>query len=170
MQLKHHTFRPITNNLFIYPEIFDYYRNGLFAQEFKKRNLRLFIGEVLDENILYTVINGPEANFNSLELQVSNYYFASATARVLDHYGCPASDDVQDWKRLFGQIIADGQVRAPSRYLVNNLLENGVTINNVWRYRINYRLSFITNKVAPASFGVSHAMDRPIWKLVVTPP
>ncbi|KAH6653227.1 Alpha/Beta hydrolase protein [Truncatella angustata] len=163
MELKHHTFRPVTDNLFVRDGIFEYYRDGSFAREFKRRNLRLFIGEVRDEDTLYAVTNGPDASVESLQLQISNYYPPSTTTRLIGYYGSPASESKQDWQRLFGQIIADGQVRAPSRYLVSNLLENEVDINNVWRYLIAYRLSFITDKVAPVSFGVSHAMDRPIW-------
>lgn len=166
MKLKHHTFRPVTDNLFILDGIFQYYHDGSFAREFKRRNLRLFIGEVRDEDTLYAVTNGPDANIDSLRLQISNYYPPSATARLIEHYGPPASESKQDWQRLFGQIIADGQVRAPSRHLVSNLLGNGVEITNVWRYLIAYRLSFITDKVAPITLGVSHAMDRPIWKSV----
>ncbi|KAH8669160.1 Alpha/Beta hydrolase protein [Xylariales sp. PMI_506] len=168
MELNHHTFRPVTDDLFIHPGIFDYYRDGSFAREFKNRGLKLYIGEVRDEDTLYAVTNGPESNVASLELQLSNYYPKSTTSRLLEHYKCPSSDDRQEWQSLFGRIVADGQVRAPSRHLANNLLQNGVDINNVWRYLIAYRLSFITDKVAPASFGVSHAMDRPIWNYSIT--
>ncbi|BCR99630.1 uncharacterized protein AKAW2_41313A [Aspergillus luchuensis] len=163
MKLKYHTFRPVTDGVFIHPGVFDYYRNGSFAAEFKRRGLRLFIGEVRDENTLYAVTNGPEANLESLKLQVSNYYSPATTNRLLRHYVLPDSTDKQEWQSVFGQIIADGQVRAPYRFLVNNLLEHGVDLKDVWRYLIAYRLSFITEKVAPASFGVSHSMDRPIW-------
>ncbi|GKZ72316.1 hypothetical protein AnigIFM60653_006407 [Aspergillus niger] len=163
MKLKHHTFRPVTDGIFIHPGVFDYYRNGSFAAEFKKRGLRLFIGEVRDENTLYAVTNGPEANVESMKLQVSNYYSPATTDRLLRHYALPDSTDKQEWQSVFGQIIADGQVRAPYRFLVNNLLEHGVDLKDVWRYQIAYRMSFITEKVAPASFGVSHSMDRPIW-------
>ncbi|KAE8155306.1 Alpha/Beta hydrolase protein [Aspergillus avenaceus] len=163
MKLKHHTFRPVTDGVFIHPGIFEYYRDGSFAAEFKRRGLRLFIGEVLNEETLYAVTNGPQANKESLELQVSNYYSPSTTSRLLQHYPIPDSDRKKDWEAVFGQIVSDGQVRAPSRFLVHNLLQHGVDIKNVWRYLIAYRLSFITEKVAPASFGVSHAMDRPIW-------
>ncbi|OOF93262.1 hypothetical protein ASPCADRAFT_517424 [Aspergillus carbonarius ITEM 5010] len=163
MKLQHHTFRPVTDGVFIHPGIFHYYRDGSFAQEFKKRSLRLFIGEVRDENTLYAVTNSPEPNLESLKLQVSNYYSPATTDRLLRHYALPDSPDQHDWQSVFGQIIAEGQVRAPSRFLVNNLVEHGVNIEDVWRYLIAYRLSFITEAVAPASFGVSHAMDRPIW-------
>ncbi|KAL4871657.1 hypothetical protein BDV12DRAFT_17853 [Aspergillus spectabilis] len=163
MNLKHHTFRPVTDGVFIHPGIFNYHRVGSFAREFKRRNLRILIGEVLNEETLYAVTNGPDASLESLEAQISNYYSPSTTARLLQHYPLPSSNQNQDWEAVFGKIVSDGQVRAPSRFLVNNLLENGVDIRDVWRYIIAYRLSFITDKVAPASFGVSHAMDRPFW-------
>ncbi|KAL2852397.1 Alpha/Beta hydrolase protein [Aspergillus pseudoustus] len=163
MHLKHHTFRPVTDGIFIHPKIFDYHRDGSFAREFKRRGLRILIGEVLNEETLYAVTNGPEASRESLETQVSNYYSPSTTSRLLQHYPLPISDKKQDWEAVFGRIISDGQVRAPSRFLVHNLLENGVDVKDVWRYIVAYRLSFITDKVAPSSFGVSHAMDRPFW-------
>ncbi|PYI00327.1 alpha/beta-hydrolase, partial [Aspergillus sclerotiicarbonarius CBS 121057] len=163
MKLQHHTFRPVTDGVFIHPGIFDYYRDGCFAEEFKRRGLRLLIGEVRDENTLYAVTNSPEPNLTSLKLQVSNYYSPATTDRLVQHYALPDSHEKHEWQSVFGQIIADGQVRAPSRFLVQNLLEHGVNLQDVWRYLIAYRLSFITEAVAPASFGVSHAMDRPIW-------
>ncbi|KAF4470369.1 triacylglycerol lipase II precursor [Fusarium albosuccineum] len=168
MELQNHTFRPVTDNLFIHSGIFEYYRDGSFAAEFKKRDLRLFSGEVLDEDTLYAVTNPPDPNVSSLRLQVSNYYPPKTTDRLLDYYQLPQSDDKKQWQQLFGRITADGQVRAPSRYLVDNLIRNGVEVANVWRYLIAYPLSFITEQVAPASFGVSHAMDRPIWNYSIT--
>ncbi|KAI9924183.1 hypothetical protein ASPWEDRAFT_136873 [Aspergillus wentii DTO 134E9] len=163
MKLKHHTFRPVTDGVFIHPGIFEYYRDGSFAEEFKKRGLRIYIGEVANEETLYAVTNGPEANIESLQLQVTNYYPPSTTDRLLQSYAFPKSENKNDWEAVFGRIVSDGQVRAPSRFLVDNLVQHGVDIHDVWRYFIAYRLSFITDKVAPPSFGVSHAMDRPFW-------
>ncbi|CAG7564443.1 unnamed protein product [Fusarium equiseti] len=168
MELKNHTFRPVTDDLFIHSGIFDYYRNGSFAREFKKRDLKLLIGEVKDEDTLYAVTNPPDPNVASLRMQISNYYPAHVTDRLLKHYSLSQSKDKQAWQKIFGRIVADGQVRAPSRYLVDNLVNHGVDIKNVWRYLIAYRMSFITDDVAPASFGVSHAMDRPIWNYSIT--
>ncbi|KAM3086195.1 hypothetical protein ACMFMG_000332 [Clarireedia jacksonii] len=167
LKLKHHTFRPITDGSFIKPRIMEYHRNGSFAQEFKKRCFKLLIGEMLNEETLYAVTNGPEANVDSLKLQVSNYYAPATTDRVLKHYNLPSTDKKTDWQTVFGNIIADGQVRAPSRFLVNSLYANGVPVEDIWRYRIAYRLSFITDKVAPMSFGVAHAMDKPLWNFSI---
>ncbi|RAL14676.1 carboxylesterase [Aspergillus homomorphus CBS 101889] len=163
MKLEHHTFRPVTDGVFIQPGIFDYFQDGSFAAEFKRRGLRLLIGEVRDENTLYAVTNSPRPNVESFRLQVQNYYSPATTERLLRHYELPSTDTTEEWQAVFGHLIADGQVRAPSRFLIKNLLEHGVDIQDVWRYLIAYRLSFITDNVAPASFGVSHAMDRPIW-------
>lgn len=63
-----------------------------------------------------------------------------------------------------GNIVADVQVCAPSRSLVNSLFKHGVDMNNLWRYQISYRLSLIDEKAAPLSIGVAYAMDKPLWK------
>lgn len=166
LDLKNHTFRPVTDGNFIHPDMHQYHTDGSFAAEFKKRKLRLLIGEVLNEEILYTAYNGPEPNIESLRLQISNYYAPSTTERILQHYPLPTSTEKKDWTNLFGIVISDGQVRAPSRFLVNSLLTHGVSIRGVWRYRVAYRLSFIDGKVAPRSYGVAHGMDKPLWKYV----
>lgn len=162
--LKNHTFRPVTDGLFIYPGFTEYHNSGEFAKQFKKRKLRILIGEVLNEETLYATYNSPEPNLESLRMQVSNYYAQGTTARILDSYKLPSGSDPTEWKSLFGHIIADGQVRAPSRWLVNCLSNHGVPLQDIWRYQISYRLSFISEKVAPLSWGVSHAMDKPFWK------
>jgi carboxylesterase type B len=164
--LKNHTFRPVTDELFIFNGFTDYNHSGAFAEEFKKRNLRIFIGEVLNEETLYATYNNPEPNLESLRLQVSNYYAPETTDRVIKSYKLPTTEDRNEWNTLFGNIIADGQVRAPSRWLVNCLSNHGVPLRDIWRYRIAYRLSFITDKVTPLSFGVAHATDKPFWKCV----
>lgn len=167
MKLKHHTFRPVTDSSFIQPGMIDYHRSGEFAKEFKRRNFKILIGEMLNEETLYAATNGPEANEESLRLQVSNYYAPATTSRVLKHYKLPTTEEKDEWTALYGHIISDGQVRAPSRFLVNSLFSNGVGVENIWRYKISYRLSFITDAVAPRSFGVAHAMDKPLWNFSI---
>lgn len=164
MKLKHHTFRPVTDGVFIRPQIFDYYCDGSFAREFKRPGLRILIEEMLNEEKLYAATNGPGASRKSLELQVSNYYSPSTTSRLLQNFSLPTSTEKKGWEAVPGHIISDGQVRAPSRFLVENLLSHGVDIKDMRRYLVAYRLSFIKPQVAPESFGVSHGMDRPFWK------
>lgn len=164
MKLRNHTFRPVTDDDFIHDGMLEYFQTGAFAAEFKRRGLRLLISEMRNEESLYGATNPPEASCESLQLQISNYYAPEVTARLLEHYDVPTSNDKKDWQTVFGKIVSDGQVRAPSRFLIDTLVQHGVSIRDIWRYLIAYRLSFITDKVAPASFGVTHAMDKPLWK------
>ncbi|KAK7227901.1 hypothetical protein V2G26_000071 [Clonostachys chloroleuca] len=167
-KLKQHTFRPVTDNLFIHSGMIEYLQSNSFADEFKSRHYRLLIGEVTNEETLYSTYNSPtDPNIDSLKLQVMNYYAPDVTDRVIDCYPLPTSPDLEAWKQLFGNIVSDGQVRAPSRALVKHLVANGVDLRDVWRYQIAYRLSFIDETVAPMSFGVAHAMDKPFWNFSI---
>lgn len=166
--LRSHTFRPVTDDLFFHAGMYDYLRSpsGLAAEFRRRRGFRLLVGEVANEETLYATYNSPAApTRDALRAQLENYYAPELTARILDTYALPAPGaGLDEWKRCFGRIVSDGQVRAPSRVLVRALLEGGVPLDRVWRYHIAYRLSFITDKVAPIDFGVAHATDRPIWK------
>ncbi|CAI7587783.1 unnamed protein product [Penicillium glandicola] len=166
-KLDNHTFRPVTDELFIFNGFSNFHKTGAFAKQFRERRLRVLIGEVLNEETLYATYNAPDPNLDSLRLQVSNYYSPETTDRILASYRLPTTEDPAEWKTLFGNIIADGQVRAPSRWLVHSLYEHGVPLRNIWRYRVAYRLSFITEKVAPLEYGVSHAMDKPFWNFAI---
>ncbi|KAL4738452.1 Alpha/Beta hydrolase protein [Aspergillus similis] len=127
--LKNHTFRPVTDDRFIHQGMAEYLASREFTSAFKASKARLLIGEVLNEETLYSTYNGPsEPTIEALRTQV----------------------------------------RAPSRALVSNLVANGVDLADIWRYHIAYRLSFIDERVAPISFGVAHAMDKPFWKYVVS--
>lgn len=163
--LKNHTFRPVTDDLFFHADFIAYIEGGKFASEFKKRGMRLLIGEVSNEDTLYAQYRSPEeGTIEALRLQTSNYYAPATTDRVLGQYKLPGSTDVAEWKTLFGHLIADGQVLAPSRCFVDALHRNGVAVSDIWRYRIGYRLSFITEKVAPLSYKITHSMDKSFWK------
>jgi len=163
--LNYHTFRPVTDGNFIKPGLIEYHKDGKFAEEFKKRGLKLLVGEMLNEETLYAATNPPKSpDIKSLELQLENYYAPDVVKRVVKYYGVPKTVNIEDWTHLFGRIVSDGQVRAPIRSLVDSLIKHNVDIDDIWRYRISYRLSFINESVVPKSFGVAHAMDKPIWK------
>ncbi|KAK9772251.1 putative Alpha/Beta hydrolase protein [Seiridium cardinale] len=123
---------------------------------------------LLNEEALYATYNAPkEPNLAALRRQICNYYAPSTTYRIIEQYSLPNTEGLSEWRVIFGSIMADGQVRAPSRGLVHNLARHGILITDIWRYRVAKRLSFITEKVAPASFGVSHAMGKPWWNFSI---
>ncbi|KAK4546513.1 hypothetical protein LTR36_001730 [Oleoguttula mirabilis] len=167
-ELTNHTFRPATDDTFIHSGLMEYLRSEAFANKFKAKGYRMLIGEVANEETLYSTYNSPsEPNVEALKAQISNYYAPQVTERLLQHYQLPKSSDLQDWKDLFGHIVSDGQVRAPSRTLVKSLALNGVAIRDLWRYQVAYRLSFIDETIAPLSFKVAHACDKPFWNFSI---
>lgn len=186
-KLQNHTFRPITDKILVHNGMIEYVNSASFATDFKNAGFRLLSCEVLNEETLYSTYNSPtQPNEDSLRIQISNYYSPAVTERVLEFYNLPVSEGLEEWQKLFGKhhatvsikyhfkvsfddsitgtIVADGQVRAPARSMVKSLADNGVSIRDTWRCQVAYRLSFITEKIAPSSFGVAHAMDKPFWK------
>lgn len=102
--LKNHTFRPITDDLFIHSGMIEYLQSKNMATEFTSRRYRILIGEVRNEETLYSTYNGPtQPTIESLRLQVSNYYAPDAVDRVLQRYRLPESTQLEDWQNLFGK-------------------------------------------------------------------
>ncbi|KAG7087451.1 hypothetical protein E1B28_013417 [Marasmius oreades] len=175
MTLSAHTFRPIRDGCFFPLNLFDRFLAGDFGREFKARQLQLLIGEVRDEETLYRQTNPPH-DLETLYIEVGNYYSPPVTRMMVDAYlnrkvhkeGAHPDPDpkIDFWKKIFGDIISDGQVRAPTRLLVRQLVGAGVPLSSIRRYMINWRPSFVDSQ-APKELGVSHALDRPIWNFSV---
>lgn len=103
-QLKQHTFRPVTDDLFIHSGMVEYLKSKDIAEEFTNRGWRILIGEVRNEETLYSTYNGPtEPTLESLRLQVSNYYAPEVADRVIKRYELPDSTELKDWQNLFGK-------------------------------------------------------------------
>ena len=102
--LKNHTFRPITDDLFVRSEMMEYLQSSDFAKDFQSRGFRLLIGEVRNEETLYSTYNPPAVpNLDALKLQVANYYAPDVTDRVLQCYSPPNSKKLEDWQKYFGE-------------------------------------------------------------------
>lgn len=102
-KLKNHTFRPITDELFLHSGMTEYLEGRQFADDFTSRGYKVLIGEVLNEETLYSAYNSPkEPTLDALRLQVNNYYAPDVTERVLKRYSLPTSEKLEDWQRVFG--------------------------------------------------------------------
>jgi carboxylesterase type B len=103
-KLQTHTFRPVTDNIFIHDGMIEYVNSSSFATDFKNAGFRLLSCEVLNEETLYSTYNSPtQPNRDSLRIQISNYYSPAVTDRVLEFYDLPTSKDLQEWQKLFGK-------------------------------------------------------------------
>lgn len=104
--LKNHTFRPVTDEIFLHSGMIEYLQSKEFAEEFNRRGYKILIGEVRNEETLYSSYNAPsEPTVEALKLQVSNYYAPQVTDRVIHQYKLPVSDKLEDWQRTFGETL-----------------------------------------------------------------
>lgn len=102
--LKNHTFRPVTDDIFVRSGMIEYLQSKEFADEFKSRGYKILIGEVRNEETLYSSYNAPtEPTIDALKLQVSNYYAPQVTDRAIQEYKLPTSNKLEDWQKTFGE-------------------------------------------------------------------
>ncbi|KAM0748013.1 alpha/beta-hydrolase, partial [Meredithblackwellia eburnea MCA 4105] len=164
MDLRMHTFRAVTDDVFVHPDTFARICNGHFAEEVKKRGISILIGEVEREEGLYREINHP-TSAQDLMVQLYNYYPKNVVDKIVPFYEMPKDDaGVEEVKEAYGLITADGQVYASERLLIRALVNGGVDPQHILRYRIQWLASFMP-EYSPPSRGVAHAFDTPLWWL-----
>jgi len=173
---KIHTFRGVTDEEMIPSDLVSKIRSGAFATRFKKRGMRILLGEAETEEVLYALTNPPTSSSTDDMLRgLNNYYALPVCESLLSLYNSEGStadsrvksalsqdNDVEKAKQLFGLITSDVQVRAPIRVLSKALFDGGVSPENILRYRVAFRPE-CTDKVYPRSFGVTHAADGVSW-------
>ncbi|TYJ55876.1 hypothetical protein B9479_003399 [Cryptococcus floricola] len=169
MTIEQFTFRTVQDGHF-FPTSQTWLFDGKFANEFKRRDMAMIIGEVKDEETLYRS-EFDVSDESKLLIAVNQYYAQSICRQMIDLYlhqkikepfQHPDPDPtVDNLVKVLGDIISDGQVRAPSRSLTRQLRDAGVPLESVNRYIISW-VPELVMKYAPKAFGVTHAMDRPI--------
>lgn len=171
-----HTFRGVTDDEMIPSDLVSNIRSGAFAARFKKRGMRILLGEAETEEVLYALTNPPSSSSSEDMLRgLNNYYAAPVCESLLSLYttegpsadsrinsALAQKDDAEKAKRLFGLITSDVQVRAPIRVLSRALFDGGVSPEHILRYRVAFRPE-CTDQVYPRSFGVTHAADGVSW-------
>ena len=173
-KLKMHTFRTSTDDSFLSSKFLQTLHDGSFARLLAEHGVRLILGEVRDEALLYKLINPPSSH-NDLRVQLGNYYPQHVVDKLLsltDVYDIPtdrdaASEEVKErYRDVFARIVADMQVHASERGLTRCLVapQGDGPAPEVVRYRIAWRAKGLDQQIAP-DVGVCHAADTPIWWL-----
>ncbi|WVR08392.1 hypothetical protein IAU60_005447 [Kwoniella sp. DSM 27419] len=169
MTIKQFTFRQVQDGVF-FPTTRTWLYDGQLAKEFKKRDMALYIGETMDEETLYRSTFNLQ-NVADIRHGLVQYYSESVGDKMIDlylrqkikePYGHPDPDPtIGPFAKVFGDIVSDGQVRAPSRSLARQLRDAGVPLEHVSRYIVAWTPQLVKD-YCPRNFGVTHAMDRPI--------
>jgi carboxylesterase type B len=137
VKLKNPIFRATLDNAFISKDVFKYVYSGELARRFCQRKMKLLIGEVEHEEIIYGL--GAPTDQAELLPRLLNYYRLSLSRALIDHY----MKRNQDISEMYTRIITDVQVRAATRAFSQALVEGGVSKNDVFRYRISLPINGI---------------------------
>ena len=172
-ELKLHTFRTCTDNDFVSTNFLQDLHNGNFTAKVAEGGVRIIVGEVADEALLYKLVN-PPTDRDGLKLQLRNYYPNHVVDKLLtlNHvYDIPQEDlssseeTKEAYRDVFARMVADLQVHASIRGLARILLspaDEGKKTPELLRYRVAWRAKGLDGYLAPA-VGVCHAADTPIW-------
>jgi carboxylesterase type B len=162
MKLKTPTFRAVLDNAIISKDIFQWIYSGELARRFKSRGMKLLIGEVEHEEVMYAI--GAPNTTEGLLPSLFNYYRSSVAKALVDHY----TGSHPDVERMYTGIVTDVQVRATTRAFSKALVDGGVPIKDVLRYRISLPIR-AEDEQLPAAHAdrfrgkVPHAFDFLHW-------
>ncbi|KAJ4034291.1 hypothetical protein NW756_014030 [Fusarium oxysporum] len=160
-RMKRHTFRAGTDGDFVNASFLADINSGEFGKLLANQGVDIMLGEVADEATLYRMVN-PASDYDSLVVQLSNYYPEKVTKALLQYYTLPTTvADKDEWADIGSIIIGDCQVHATIRGFTASLLKT-MPEERVLRYRISWRAKALDNWLQP-SIGMCHASDIPIW-------
>ncbi|PNP76819.1 hypothetical protein FNYG_09835 [Fusarium nygamai] len=160
-RMKRHTFRAGTDGDFVNASFLADINSGEFGKLLANQGVDIMLGEVADEATLYRMVN-PASDYDSLVVQLSNYYPEKVTKALLQYYTLPTTGTNKDeWADIGSIIIGDCQVHATIRGFTASLLKT-MPEERVLRYRISWRAKALDNWLQP-SIGMCHASDIPIW-------
>jgi carboxylesterase type B len=165
--MENHTFRAGTDDDFIPSNFLASIHDGSFTDLLSRHDIRVLLGEVADEEMLYRLIN-PASSYSTMITQLNNYYPTEVTNSLLKIYPLPSSSvSKSEWRNTSARIVADCQVHATIRGFAASLLNpppghSALSLNRVFRYRISWRAKGLDAWLDPA-VGVCHASDIPIW-------
>nr|QFR37228.1 carboxylesterase [Cyberlindnera americana] len=168
-KLEMHTFRAFTEGNFISSTILKDLQSGHYGALCAKKGIRLVIGEVGNEPVLYSNLNTP-TTLEGLKLQLNNYYPAKVVDAILEAY--PKVDpslettDNEKFKKdiwkVYGDIVSDLQVSVSLRGFVKRLVDGGFPLSSIYRYRVDYRPQCLDKYVKPED-GVPHSSENHLW-------
>jgi carboxylesterase type B len=161
-KLKTTNFRATLDEQFISKDVFKAIFSGEFARRFRQRNMKLLIGEVEDEEVLYR-LGGPKTA-SDLIPRLNNYYPLPVCHTLVDHY----SRHYEAVGDIYTRIVGDVQVRATIRALGNALVQGQVPCKDILRYRISLPIKGMDERISREArkyFGgkVVHAFDFVHW-------
>jgi carboxylesterase type B len=123
--------RAVLDSEFISEHVFKHLYSGELARRFHQRSMKLLIGEVEHEEIIYAL--GAPTETPALLPALEGYYRSDIARALRDYY----NRSTLSVEQMFTRIVTDVQVRASSRSLVKILFDGGVQMKDIYRFRIS---------------------------------
>ncbi|KAI0077724.1 alpha/beta-hydrolase [Panus rudis PR-1116 ss-1] len=156
--LQYGTFRGCFDGTWLSEEPMGWQRSGEFARALKAKGVRsIVMGDLIDEWFLYSIAH-PITSMRDIEVNLERYYQEDMVKRVLTLYKIlPHDAPEQDFRKLFGEVLSEGQVHVPVRLLARDLDNAGFPF-------LRYEIRWTPEQVRPLGY-VTHGTDRSIWAL-----
>ncbi|KAI0781938.1 carboxylesterase [Abortiporus biennis] len=133
----------------------EWQRSGQFARALKEKGVKsIIVGDLSEEWYLYSIAHEPIASYEDIELNLERYYQGDMVKKIMDMYE-KVGDGEEEIKRLFGEILSEGQVYLPGRILHRDLVNADFPV-------LRYEIRWVPEQVRPFGY-VTHAGDRSLW-------
>ncbi|CCE82610.1 Piso0_002342 [Millerozyma farinosa CBS 7064] len=165
-EMSLHTFRAVTDDDFVSASLIKDIQSGLYAKTLAAKKVRIIIGEVSNEPVMYSYLNTP-IDLEALSLQLENYYPKAVVPTLLSLYLNP--DELPDTKNslreLFGEIVASSQVYASSRGFLHYLTSQGFfPESSIYRFKCSFSPELMKERLSKMGVkGPIHGGDQPLW-------
>lgn len=166
--LSLHTFRAVTDDDFISSNILSDIHNGTYGKKLSEKNIRIVIGEVLNEPELYSYLNTP-LSLDSLSIELENYYPKLIIPTLLEIYNTRNLDEKspefkKQLRSLFGKIISDSQVYSSSRGFLNYITKGSFPKANIYRFKDSFIPNYLKKILDEVGVqGPIHGGDQCLW-------
>lgn len=163
LKLKMHTFRAVTDHDFVSPTLLKDIYSGEYGAKIALKGIRLLIGEVDNEPVMYSYLNTPKTK-DDLPVELENYYPKLAVKPLLEIYGNNITDG-ESLRIAFGDALGASQIYVSLRGFLHNCLKKTPNFkDHVFRYRMSYLPKYVRDQLDEAGIkGIMHSNDQFVW-------
>ncbi|KAH9888028.1 carboxylesterase [Cubamyces lactineus] len=131
-------------------------RTGGLARGLAAHGVRaVVVGDLTEEWYIYS-LSHPIASASDIVTNMERYYRADVVHKMIEAFGKDPADP-EEATRVFGELLAEGQVHLPVRLLARDLIDAGYPV-------VRYEIAWTPEQVRPFGY-VTHGTDRALWTL-----
>ncbi|KZS96571.1 carboxylesterase [Sistotremastrum niveocremeum HHB9708] len=151
-------FRGCTDGKWLPGGAMDWQASGDFGRSLKEKGVKsIVIGDLIDEWYLYSIAD-PVEKPEDVERFLRRYYQSDIVKKLVEVYKpLPNNATPEECKRLYGDILSEGQVHIPVRILRRDLAASGLPV-------LRYEIRWSPPQLRPFGY-VTHGQDRVLWAL-----